>query len=287
MTDRRDDDPARAAPGAPTRLWVAPVSGVVYRLPETHRWTTAPDGVLVCALDGEMARVSPRALIGHAVATDEATREIRDRMLAGARATRGAGDALWQDVRRRLPGIDAVVAGLAADDADLRGPALLAALTGRTVADVERDPAGARGAVDQALAELAGALPTPTGAEADGGPAAPTPEESAALAEQLQRWLGGPRPTAGWTEDERAAVADAMGHALAAGPPAADLHRALARLRTALGADPLTAEGRARQQAAFRADAKARIARDTAGWQAPKLSFGALLARGRARDGDE
>lgn len=267
------------------RLWVAPISGRSYALP---RSVTPPAGeTLVCSVDGELRRVDEAAIAEHEVADAVMQRRYRAEFERGGAAAGKAAGAAFDRLLAALPGLDAVLDRLAEGDVAFDPAELLAMLTGRSVAAVEADPVAARQAVDDAVAGFAAAPVGVTGGEARGEASGvePTADELDALAAQIARWMGGGSPVeppAGALRERARRLFEALPTPAPGRPD--PLRRALGAMNAlyiSAGDDPLTASGRARQQARFHADARARIDEATQGWKAPTPTFDELLRRGR------
>lgn len=261
------------------RLWIAPLSGRFFLRPADSAPAPAaatPSGsAWVADLDAGEARVDLAAWVADEVTEATAAAHYRALLSTGAdRLTTALGDAS-QTVGRALPGLDALLARLdSTNDAPLDGPEALTLLTGRTRAQVEADPAGARDAVLDALTSL---MPAPVAAPprpaAVGLAAAATPAEQAALGEILQRWMFGAHP-----EGAPDASPPTAGQPLTDRSPQA-LLASLRRAVSALGQFERI-ETREETRARYRADARAAIDLATAGWKPPMPTVEELLSMG-------
>lgn len=279
-----------------SRLWIAPLSGQTYAIPPES--PMPPGETLICAIDGELRRVDATAIADQTVPEAMMQRRYRAEFDRGAAVAGAAARAAWRRLIGALPGLETALDAIA-DEGAIDGPALLAALTGRSVEAVRVDPEGARQAVEAAVAGLA-AAPVGAGASDSAGVDAavePTTEELDALAVVISRWTRGAGQASQQASQQASPISDLpiaelrerarrLFEALPRPPPGQPdpmrrLLGAINMLYITASDDPLTPSGRARQQASFRADARAHIDEATRDWKPPTPTFAELLNRGR------
>lgn len=269
-------DPSASSPRSRPQLWLAPLSGRTYALPPDV--TPPPGEVLICAVDGALARVDEAAIAEYAVAEQVMRDAYRAAVEQGAMVAGRAAGAAWGRLTDALPGLVEALDHIGAGE-PVDGAALLGLLTGRSVEAVRADPSGARQAVEAAVAELAAA---PAVGAVSAAEVEPTEAELDALADHIGRWMGaGAEAPAGVLRDRAKTLFEALPPPARGRPdPLQRMLGAINALYVTAAADPLTAAGRARQQAEFRADARARIDAATRDWKPPTPTFAELLSRG-------
>jgi hypothetical protein len=247
--------------GPKPTLWIDPLA------PRFFVADQAPPeggGVWLVSLDGAARKARIKGWAHTVINETEARARHQAAVLA---ATQTASKAMAQaraEWAHQQPGLADVVRRLADTERPATGTEILALWLGRSAEVLLADPAQAQADVEAALAQLS---PTPAPVLAPASPSAAqvtVPEAVwGALVTILDRWW--------WSE----LTLPSLG-----AHTTADVEALAARLMAELADDPLRAEARARRMGVLRAEARAAIDRDTAGWRVPTPSFDELLRGG-------